>query len=202
MMRPFCGAIVVAMCLLLLAGAGCEGPGRAAAGRNGAVLNPVSGPDGEQGRGPAGAISDVPASGRGPAAPPAEARAAAWPFRPASLRIHPLSRAVSREGPATAIEARVEFFDRFGHTTKGVGMMRLELHAADAPPAGGRRLGAWEIDLSDVDTNLRHYDDVTRTYLFRLGLEGLGDLPATARLSATAVMPNQRLSASLTVALR
>lgn len=200
-MRRLCGAISAAACVLLLALAGCEGQGGAAAAREGAMLEPMNGAEDEGSDAPPGARGDGSTAGRDVAAP-GEAKAPTWPFRPASLRIHPLSRAVTREGSATAIEARIEFFDRFGHTTKGLGLMRLELHAADAPPGSGRRLGAWEIDLSDLDSNLRHYDDVTRTYYFRLGLEGLGDLPATARLSASAVLPSQRLSGSLIIVLR
>lgn len=138
----------------------------------------------------------------GPEAEPLhEARSAAWPFRPASIRIHPLTHALRQEGAVSVIEAHIEFLDRYGHTTKGVGLVRVELLAADALP-GSARLGTWEIDLNDLDANSRHYDDVTRTYRLRLGLDGLANPPDTARLGATVVLPNQRLSATLVLDLR
>ncbi|MCL4197778.1 MAG: hypothetical protein KJZ69_09835 [Phycisphaerales bacterium] len=159
-------------------------------------IAPVSEADAAQaGAGEPGGLS-------GPEAAPAhEARPAAWPFRPASIRIHPLTHALRQEGAVSVIEAHVEFLDRYGHTTKGVGLVRLELFAADALP-GSARLGTWEIDLNDLDANSRHYDDVTRTYRLRLGLDGLANPPDTARLGATVVLPNQRLTATLVLDLR
>jgi len=135
------------------------------------------------------------AGGRGQDPP----RAATWPFRPTTLRLHPLSHALRRDDRVSVIEARVEFFDRFRHTTKGLGVMHFELHSADG---AGPRLVSWEIDVSDVDANMRHYDDVTRTYLFRLGLDGIDDPPPAARLTVTVVLPDQRLTGSLIIALR
>ncbi len=130
---------------------------------------------------------------------PNQARLTNWPFRPTSLRLHPLTHALRNEGTVSVVEARVEFFDRFGHTTKGLGRVRFELRAGDGD---GRRLASWEIDVREVEENMRHYDDVTRTYLFRLGLEGVEDLPDSALLEVVAVMPDQRLTGSMKIALR
>ena len=165
---------------------------------------PMPEPDVREG-GDAGPIQRPPAEAPDRHQPVAAAgnqtRAAAWPFRPATLRLHPLTHALQSEDAVSVIEARVEFFDRFGDTTKGLGVLHFELHATDG--AGrGRRLASWEIDVSDVDANMRHYDDVTRTYLFRLGLEGVGERPPSARLDVTATMPNQQMSGSLDIALR
>lgn len=125
---------------------------------------------------------------------------ATWPFRPTALRLHPLTHALRRDDKISVIEARVEFFDRFGHTSKGLGVMHFELHATDGM---GRRLASWEIDVAEVAANMRHYDDVTRTYLFRLGLDGVDDLPASGRLELTATTPNQqRMSGSIVIGLR
>lgn len=140
-----------------------------------------------------GAPSESSLGGRGEDPP----RMATWPFRPATLRLHPLTHALRSDDKVSVIEARVEFFDRFGHTTKGLGLLRFELHTT-----GGRRLASWEIDVRAVDASMRHYDDVTRTYLFRLGLDGIADLPAAARLSVTVVLPNSRLSGSLVIGLQ
>ncbi len=154
------------------------------------------GPAGIEAGGSLGAEAD------GAETPPlTEGRPALWPFRPASIRIHPLTHALRQEGEVSIIEAYVEFLDRYGHTTKGVGVVRLELTASDVLP-GSTRLGTWEIDLNDLDANLRHYDDVTRTYRFRLGLDGELSPPDAARLSAAVILPNQRLTAALSLDLR
>ena len=41
----------------------------------------------------------------------------------------------------------------------------------------------WDLDLTDLEVNARHFDVVTRTYLFRLDLEET-DLPAAVELRA------------------
>jgi len=143
--------------------------------------------------------SDRPGSAQSSETRPNQARLTNWPFRPASLRLHPLTHALRNEGVVSVVEARIEFFDRFGHTTKGLGLVRFELRAGDGD---GRRLASWEIDVREVEENMRHYDDVTRTYLFRLGLEGVEDLPDSARLEVVATMPDQRLTGSMKIALR
>ncbi|MDY7110271.1 MAG: hypothetical protein SYC29_16705 [Planctomycetota bacterium] len=94
-----------------------------------------------------------------------------WPYWPAGMRIHPLSRLV-RDGESgqTVIEARIEFVDRDGHTSRACGQLRIDLHDATAAfPAGP--VVTWEMDLRDLATNRRRYDDVTRTYLFPLDTE-------------------------------
>jgi len=185
----------------LLAVAGCAEQRRAGDASHGdAALAPLEGGRESGGDGGESTNGNMHVSGPEPQ-PASEPRPPLWPFRPASLRVHPLSHALRTDGVVSVIEARIEFFDRFGHTTKGLGVVRLELHAADALP-GAARLAAWEIDIKEVEANLRHYDDVTRTYLFRLGLEGIADPPPAARLSATVVLPNQRLTGSLVIALR
>lgn len=142
--------------------------------------------------------ADRPANG---GAPPNQARSANWPFRPTSVRLHPLTHAVRAQAAVSTIDARIEFFDRFGHTSKGLGVVRFELHGGEAM-GPSRRIASWEIDVRDVEQNMRHYDDVTHTYLFRLGLGNEEDLPATARLDVTVTMPNQKMSGSIDIALR
>lgn len=127
-----------------------------------------------------------------------QGRAINWPFRPESMRLHPLTHALRGEEAASIIEARLEFFDRFGDTTKGLALVRFELSAGE----GGRRLAEWEIDVRAVETSMDHYDDVTRTYLFRLGLEGVESLPDEAHLKVTATFGEQRMNDGLTLALR
>jgi len=104
------------------------------------------------------------------------------PFRPESIRIHPLTRIVERDGDHVVIEAHVEFFDAWGHPVKGRGLLRFEV--ASGMPGG---IGASstsgslraEIDLRDPDAaSVTYYDSATRTY--RLYLEGDNPAPSSS----------------------
>ncbi|UCD74703.1 MAG: hypothetical protein JSV91_13055 [Phycisphaerales bacterium] len=101
----------------------------------------------------------------------ADGDAVTWPFWPRSIRIHPLTRfTTDRETGGLLIEARLEFLDAEGHNTKGLGQVRFDLHSA-LPSEDARSLENWNKDLRDLAENLNHFDDVTRTYLFRLEIE-------------------------------
>lgn len=66
------------------------------------------------------------------------------------------------------IEARIEFFDSDEETTKAVGMLTLQVYPDAATPSGSNAQKSWNLDLADLAFNRAHYDDVTRTYLFKL----------------------------------
>jgi hypothetical protein len=126
---------------------------------------------------PAGSSGAMPGE-RGGELPPwdpeeASEGSAQWPFWPRRMRVHPLTR-VARDAAtgATFIEARIEFMDESGHTVKGVGQVRLDLHDPDRPGGSSTPVATWSRDLRNLPTNARHYDEVTRTYLFRLEVEG------------------------------
>lgn len=98
--------------------------------------------------------------------------AIANPFAAASLHIHPLTRLDRDEAGRVWIICHIELKDAWGDTTKGIGMLQVQLYR----PSGGRASGlgiqetAWDVNLSDLDTNVALYDPATRTY--RLPLEG------------------------------
>lgn len=70
------------------------------------------------------------------------------------------------------IEARLEFFDSQGHTTKCVARVRWELHRGDPGDGSGNPPVTWPtVNLRSIELNTNHYDPVTRTYLFRLFLD-------------------------------
>ena len=105
-----------------------------------------------------------------PELPASDGRDIDWPFWPQSMRVHPLSQfANDRITGRLLIEARVEFLDAFAHTCKGVGHVRIDLHDADEEST--QPISTWILDLRDVTINLEHYDDLTRTYLFRLEVD-------------------------------
>ena len=118
----------------------------------------------------------------GPLTSAAGASAARWPFWPTSMRIHPLTRALSDpETNQLIIEARIEFFDADEETAKAAGMLTLQVHAGGGGGAiaGAQALKTWNLDLANLTFNREHYDDVTRTYLFKLevGQADLSDRP-------------------------
>ncbi len=107
-----------------------------------------------------------------------------WPFWPQRMRIHPLSHFVKdRSSGDLLIEARIELFDPDGDTCKAVGRMDLDLYDADASQFMADPIGSWTTDLADLEVNQAHYDEVTRTYLFRLEVEQV-PIPALPELRA------------------
>ena len=101
------------------------------------------------------------------------ANAAGWPFWPVKMRIHPLTRLLTQSTGAAGgeadqwlVETRIEFTDRDGQPAKAVGQLVIQIH--ENPAAAQERVKSWNTDLRDLRMNREHYDDVTRTYLFRL----------------------------------
>ncbi len=95
-----------------------------------------------------------------------------WPFWPSRMRIHPLTQLVTdRRTGDRLIEVRIEFLDLFDHTCKAVGQLDIELHAADDPAHVSQPIERWSTNLANMVANRDHYDEVTRTYLFRLQVE-------------------------------
>lgn len=92
-----------------------------------------------------------------------------WPFWPVRMAVHPASRmTISTDDGERHYEARIAFYDRFGDICKAVGEIRIELQ----DPRGMQAImPAWTIDLRDLEANHTHFDDVTRTYLFKLRIE-------------------------------
>jgi len=114
---------------------------------------------------------------------PADVADPRWPFWPAQMHIHPLTRiSTDRSTGATVLEARIEFLDQYGTTTRGFGQIRLELSdQAGAVPSAFTDV--WSIDLRLLERNRTHFDDVTRTYLFKLKLDQQ-QIPARPELRA------------------
>ena len=88
-------------------------------------------------------------------------------FVPESIRVHPLTHL---EADPPRIVALVEFKDRWGDTTKGVGTLTIQVFEARAGGEPGIETEAakWDIDLTDLDANAGWFDPVTRMYRFRL----------------------------------
>lgn len=114
-----------------------------------------------------------------PTTQPAEA----WNSAPVAIRIYPATRFVS-EDDRTLLEARLELLDALEDSTKSVGTVRFELRGASS---GNKtsitdRLYAWDVSIRTLEDQKRYYDPVTRTYLFRLSLDDLTQLPGKVNL--------------------
>ena len=120
--------------------------------------------------------------------------AADWPYAPVSIRVHPLSRI--KFGPDNGkpqVQALIEFLDRDGISTRGLGTLRIIL--AGASNSGSHAESRWECNLTDLDTNGQYYDEVTRTYMHNLSLDEADDVPLEPSLHAILVLPDGRVLA-------
>ena len=119
---------------------------------------------------PGGCASERPGAASGEAAPS--------PFQAVAMRAHPLTRLVRENGLPVRIEAHAEFFDRWGHTVKAVGMLRFELEGVavggrpDPERTSSEPLRWVPLDLSNPAASSRAYDPATGTYWVRLNLPG------------------------------
>jgi hypothetical protein len=127
---------------------------------------------------PIGPAVQAPVQAPAPAPAPAVATGSprpivpVWPFWPERLRVHPLTRLVTdAHSGRQLLEARIEFFDAHGATTKASGQLTLRLFGDAAQPDSADPLETWNLNLRDLSVNALHYDDVTRTYLMRLEID-------------------------------
>lgn len=105
---------------------------------------------------------------KGAGATPTARRAPAGVFAPTDLIVHPLTRFETGADGRRELVLHLEMLDAWGHGTKGLGTLLVELRER----AGGRQLLRWNSDaLLEPDSNARYYDRVTRTYRVRLVAE-------------------------------
>ena len=99
-----------------------------------------------------------------------------WPFVPVAMRVHPFT-SISRdeETGGIVLDARIELLDQLGDVTKGVGTCQFELFEVDqrASTASNARasVASWQASIMRLDENRRHYDPITRTYVFKLKVD-------------------------------
>lgn len=91
---------------------------------------------------------------------------------PKTLNIHPFTgmRTFDEAGGIKGIDVRIEVKDTYGDTTRAFGDFRFELytHQPNSLDPKGERLAVWDVPLINPDVNLLHWDNITRTYKFRL----------------------------------
>ena len=108
------------------------------------------------------------------------------PFAPVSMIVHPLTRVDFDETTETGrIICHLELRDSWEDACKGVGRIRIDLLKPTLMAEVGEQALTWEVDLADLPTNARLYDQATRTY--RLALDDapawLINPPSESRLS-------------------
>ncbi len=91
---------------------------------------------------------------------------------PHEIRIHPFTgtRTFDEAGGVRGIEVRVEARDAYADPTKAFGEFRFELYdyKPNRPDHRGDRLAMWRESLLEPEKNLVHWDEITRTYEFKL----------------------------------
>jgi hypothetical protein len=120
-----------------------------------------------------------------------------WPFWPRDMRVHPASRLVLDPSTGQAfIEARIEFRDAIGHTSKAVGVMKFDLIVAGLPSELTNPVLSWQLPMTSLEENELHYDDVTRTYLYRLNLGEWSSSPDVTLIGAFESIDGRRFDAT------
>lgn len=101
-----------------------------------------------------------------------DASAQVWSGRPWRARVYPATR-FAEDQSKSILEARIELVDDMGDPVKSAGRLRLELFARSAAgkPDIGQRLYSWDVSILTREDQQRHYDPITRTYVFRLKLD-------------------------------
>ena len=91
---------------------------------------------------------------------------------PKSIRIHPFTatRVLDERGGVAGIDAQVQALDTFGDATKAFGDFRFELyeHVPNSVNSKGELITTWEIPVLRAKDNILHWDDMTRSYQFKL----------------------------------
>ncbi|MCA9290956.1 MAG: hypothetical protein KDA25_07495 [Phycisphaerales bacterium] len=127
-----------------------------------------------------------------PAEAPPTAAPVAWPFEPAAMRLHPLTRFVRESSGQWVIEARVLCTDADGVTTRAIGTMTLVIYGCDGFDENAVPLMRWDVDLGDLAVNRQRFDASLLMYLFRLGTDAEA-LPACVMLDAALRTPDGRV---------
>ena len=73
-----------------------------------------------------------------------------YPYKPMEISIHPLSRYWISPTGEMEIEARIEFLDRDGYPTRGIGRLELSLKDLD-----GKNVESWILPLSNFEVGKR-----------------------------------------------
>ena len=123
-----------------------------------------------------------------------------WIPHPTQMRVYPGSRFTELRGRGI-VQAQIELMDEMGDAIKAAGYVHLSLHRKDGAGGDlGEQLYAWDIDLLTLSDQRKHWNRVTRTYLFRLSF-GNQQTPTADTVLVAVFTPLQgsRLRATLDI---
>ncbi len=109
-----------------------------------------------------------------------------WTPQPLSVRVYPTTRFL-REAGATLLDARVELRDEMNDPVKASGSYRFELFIVAGPGglATGRAVYIWDRSIRSIEDQRLHYDGITSTYGFRLGVSDPRSAQQSTKLVVT-----------------
>jgi hypothetical protein len=129
-------------------------------------------------------------------------------FQVSKVRLQPSFTKISgTQGQAESgvIETFVELSDQFGDPIKALGTCRFEIYQyrpISSDPRGPRCEidGIQTVDLRDLQVNQKHWDNITRSYRFKIKLPPMSSGADKIVLQATFIMkPEYRLQDMLVV---
>jgi len=90
---------------------------------------------------------------------------------PKEIRVHDFTttQTFDKQG-RKGIEVRMQALDAYGDSTKAFGDFRFELYQYRAQSLNpkGKLIATWPESVQDPRKNLIHWDDISRTYVFKL----------------------------------
>jgi hypothetical protein len=91
---------------------------------------------------------------------------------PKSISLHPFTgmRVFDEAGGIKGIDVRIEAKDAYDDTTRAFGDFRFELYTFRTNNVDPKnvKIASWDVPLTDSRANRLHWDNITRTYKFRL----------------------------------
>lgn len=83
--------------------------------------------------------------------------------------VHPLTRAGQARDGRWQLRVHFFFLDAWNDEVKGLGRVQVQMFASGRWEGQPIETVAWEvIDLNDLESNRRHYDPVTRSYVLEV----------------------------------
>lgn len=124
-------------------------------------------------------------------------------FAPAKINIIPLTEFVLTEQEQLQLKVYVDLLDAFDSNIKAPVVFRFELYeyVPRSTQPKGRRISAWpDVDLTELQTNNRHWRDFLRSYEFVLNLDFQPEVNTKFVIQAGCLSPaGKRLTADFIV---
>ncbi|MEM6333754.1 MAG: hypothetical protein AAF823_10495 [Planctomycetota bacterium] len=115
-----------------------------------------------------------------------------WQAQVATVRIHPATRYRVHDGKPV-LEARVELRDQMADPMKASAAFAFELATVGTTPGSApHTLYRWQRRVATLVEQEKHYDAVTRAYVFPLEITDFVSAGLSTRLSVAVTLPDGR----------